>query len=54
MSGIAGAIFYDQAFAVTVGLMVSYFTGIMLLPVLYMLVYRNWDQRWSEVVDAEN
>lgn len=40
MSGIAGAIFYDQAFAVTVGLMVSYFTGIMLLPVLYMLVYR--------------
>lgn len=40
MSGIAGAIFYDQAFAVTVGLLVSYFTGIMLLPVLYMLVYR--------------
>jgi len=40
MSGIAGAIFYDQAFSVTVGLMVSYFTGIMLLPVLYFLVYR--------------
>lgn len=40
MSGIAGAIFYDQAFSVTVGLMVSYLTGIMLLPVLYMLVYR--------------
>lgn len=40
MSGIAGAIFYDQAFSVTVGLMVSYFTGIMLLPVLYMMVYR--------------
>lgn len=39
MSGIAGAIFYDQAFAVTVGLMVSYFTGVMLLPVLYKLVY---------------
>ena len=39
MSGIAGAIFFDQAFSVTVGLMVSYFTGIMLLPVLYMLVY---------------
>ena len=39
MSGIAGAIFYDQAIAVTVGLMVSYFTGIMLLPVLYKLVY---------------
>lgn len=40
MSGIAGALFYDQAFSVTVGLLVSYFTGIMLLPVLYMLVYR--------------
>lgn len=39
MSGIAGAIFFDQAFAVTVGLLVSYFTGIMLLPVLYKLVY---------------
>jgi len=39
MSGIAGAIFYDQAFAVTVGLFVSYITGIMLLPVLYKLVY---------------
>ena len=41
MSGIAGAIFYDQAFSVTVGLMVFYFTGIMLPPVLYMLVYRT-------------
>ncbi len=41
MSGIAGALFYDQAFAVTVGLFVSYFTGIMLLPILYMLVFRS-------------
>lgn len=39
MSGIAGAIFFDQAFSVTVGLMVSYFTGIMLLPVLYKMIY---------------
>lgn len=39
MSGIAGAIFFDQAFSVTVGLMISYFTGIMLLPVLYSLIY---------------
>jgi multidrug efflux pump subunit AcrB len=35
MSGISGAIFRDQAFAVTIGLIVSYFTGIMLLPILY-------------------
>ena len=47
MSGIAGALFYDQAFAVTVGLLVSYFTGIMLLPVLYMLVYRTGLRRKS-------
>jgi multidrug efflux pump subunit AcrB len=38
MSGIAGAIFHDQAFAVTVGLIVSYVTGIVLLPVLFKLV----------------
>ena len=29
MSGIAGAIFFAQAFAVSVGLLVSYFTGII-------------------------
>lgn len=39
MSGIAGALFFDQAFAVTVGLFVSYLTSIMLLPVLYAIVY---------------
>jgi multidrug efflux pump subunit AcrB len=39
LSGIAGALFFDQAFSVTVGLLVSYVTGIMLLPVLYKIVY---------------
>lgn len=49
MSGIAGAIFFDQAFAVTAGLLVSYFTGIMLLPVLYKLVYSlpTMKSRWN-------
>lgn len=41
LSGIAGAIFFDQAFAVSVGLLVSYATGIILLPVLYHLFYRK-------------
>lgn len=41
MSGLAGAIFMDQAFSITAGLMVSYATGIMLLPVLYLLFYRK-------------
>lgn len=39
MSGIAGALFFDQAFSVAVGLLVSYLTGILLLPVLYKLIY---------------
>ncbi len=39
MSGIGGAIFFDQAFSVTVGLLVSFFTGIILLPVWYRLIY---------------
>ena len=40
MSGIAGAIFMDQAFSIAAGLLVSYITGVMLLPVLYLLFYR--------------
>src|SRR5690606_30100047 len=39
MSGIAGALFFDQAFSVAIGLLVSYLTGILLLPVLYKLIY---------------
>jgi multidrug efflux pump subunit AcrB len=39
LSGIAGALFFDQAFSVTVGLLVSYVAGITLLPVLYKMVF---------------
>lgn len=39
LSGMAGAIFFDQAFSVTVGLLVSYITGITLLPILYRAVF---------------
>ncbi|MBP1617083.1 MAG: acriflavin resistance protein [Bacteroidetes bacterium] len=39
LSGIAGAIFFDQAFSVTVGLLVSYITGITFMPVLYKVIY---------------
>lgn len=45
LSGIAGALFFDQAFSVTVGLLVSYITGIMLLPVLYKLVFTPWKKK---------
>ena len=39
MSGIAGALFFDEAFSVTIGLLLSYLTGIILLPVLYKLIF---------------
>ncbi len=39
MSGIAGAIFTDQAFSISAGLAMSYVAGIMLLPVLYKLFF---------------
>ena len=39
LSGIAGAIFVDEAFSVAVGLLVAYCTSIFLLPVLYKLLY---------------
>lgn len=45
MSGIAGAIFRDQAFAITAGLAVSYIVGIMLLPVLYKILFRTTDDK---------
>lgn len=41
MSGIAGAIFSDQAFSITAGLAASYIVGITLLPVLYYLIEKG-------------
>ena len=41
LSGIAGAIFFDQAFSVTAGLFVSFMTGIALLPVLCKLFFKG-------------
>ncbi len=38
IKGMAGAIFSDQAFAITAGLGVSYVVGIVLLPVVYRLI----------------
>jgi len=49
MSGIAGAILFDQAISVTIGLGVSYLTGIMLLPVLYKLAYSRKKKKRSVI-----
>ncbi|MCM1093929.1 MAG: efflux RND transporter permease subunit [Lachnospiraceae bacterium] len=43
MSGIAGAIFSDQAFSITAGLASSYIVGITLLPVLYYIFTKKGD-----------
>ncbi len=39
ISGITGALFYDQAMAITVGLLVSLAVSVTLLPVYYRLLY---------------
>ncbi len=56
LSGIAGAIFFDQAFSVAVGLLVSYVTGIVLLPVLYRVIFtwKKEKKRQSDKVSKES
>jgi multidrug efflux pump subunit AcrB len=39
LSGITGALFYDQAMAITIGLFVSLLISTTLLPVIYRLFY---------------
>lgn len=41
LSGIAGALFYDQAIAISIGLLVSFLVSIMLLPALYNQLFRR-------------
>ena len=38
LSDLAGALFFDQAMAITIGLLVSYLVAVLLLPVLFMLL----------------
>lgn len=43
IKGIAGALFYEQAMAVAIGLMVSLIVSVTLLPVYFRLLYkRKW------------
>ncbi|MDR1155013.1 MAG: efflux RND transporter permease subunit [Bacteroidales bacterium] len=44
MSGIAGALFYDEAMAVAIGLGTSLIASITLLPVLYRVFFRRRQQ----------
>lgn len=48
ISGIAGALFSDEALSVAIGLGVSYLTGITLMPVIYYIAYRSAGNQKSE------
>ena len=41
LGGLTGALFFDQAMAVTIGLLVSLAVAMILLPVFYKVFYRN-------------
>ncbi len=41
LSGISGALFYDQAIAIVIGQGVSLMVGVTMLPTIYYLLYRN-------------
>ena len=41
LGGIAGALFYDQAMAVSIGLFVSLFVSITIVPVIFHLLFTN-------------
>lgn len=45
MSGISGALFYDQAMAVTIGLLSSLAVAILIIPVYYYLIYKKYQTR---------
>jgi len=45
LSGISGALFYDQAIAVAIGLGVSLIVSVTLLPTLYRLFWLRADRR---------
>ncbi len=47
LSGISGALFYDQAMAISIGLFVSLLVSITLLPVLYRLFHLKDNSRIS-------
>ncbi|MDP3642554.1 MAG: efflux RND transporter permease subunit [Bacteroidota bacterium] len=58
ISGIAGAMFYDQAMAVTIGLLVSLGVSATLLPVYYRLIYRRRENvgelKWMKRINLLN
>ncbi|TKG94575.1 efflux RND transporter permease subunit [Puteibacter caeruleilacunae] len=56
ISGISGALFYDQAMAITIGLLVSLIVSITLLPVYYRLFYKRNEKprssKWLQKINS--
>ncbi|MBN2755848.1 MAG: efflux RND transporter permease subunit [Bacteroidales bacterium] len=45
IGGISGALFYEQAIAISIGLIISLVVSISLLPVYYKLLYKKKDKK---------
>ena len=45
LSGISGALFYDQAMAVTMALFTSLFVAVLVIPVYYMRLYKGQERK---------
>lgn len=54
MSGIAGAVFTDQALSISIGLGCSYVASITLLPVLYSIFFMNVSPPEANRVDLRS
>jgi multidrug efflux pump subunit AcrB len=54
LSGIAGALMYDEAMSVVIGLGVSYIVGITLMPVIYNLGYGFTRKSSNKVQSAKD
>lgn len=50
ISGLAGALFYDQAMAISISLLCSLLVSILIIPVLYGLVISKQDQITSSKI----
>lgn len=48
LSGIAGAMFFDQAIAIAIGLCVSFWVSITLMPALYYRIQLRGSGKWVE------
>ncbi len=49
LSGISGALFYDQAMAITIGLFVSLLVSVTLVPLLYHLFHLKESKKKSRI-----